>query len=230
MKSTIKNPVGAIASALLLTWLTACGQAQTPATDTKVAAPSAPAAAPAVPPGSILYAAQPTGSKMTIAGTSTIHDWTMVSGIVGGSILADAKFPDSALTDSQAATPAVQVFTPTKSFKSGDKKMDSSMYEYLKEPEFKRMQYRLIELKPKSAPGSTGPLKFEAVGALTVVGVTVTNTMPVTIEKTDGKLKITGTLPLKCTDFKLKPFRFLVLSCGDDLTINFEWLLAAKAP
>ena len=120
---------------------------------------------------------------------------------------------------------------PVRSLKSGNKKMDSSTYDYLKQTEFKNIEYRLLELKPKSAAGATGPLKFDAVGALTIMGITLTNTMPVTIEKTDGKLKVVGSTPVKCTDYGLKPFSFLGLAtCGDDLKISFEWSLAAKAP
>lgn len=250
MKLKILKPTGVFASALLLTLLTACGPAKTPVAETQEAATSAPpatAAAPvaapeaatppaaaavatnATPAGAVVYTAQPSGSKMKIAGTSTLHDWTMESGIIGGSLTADAKFPESALTDPQAAKPTVIAFTPVKSFKSNSKKMDSSTYEYLKEPEFKKIEYKLLELKPKSAAGATGPLQFDAVGALTIVGVTRTNTMPVTIEKTGNKLKIVGSAPVKCTDYKLEPFRFLLISCGDDLTITFEWLLEQKA-
>ena len=47
----------------------------------------------------------------------------------------------------------------------------------------------------------------------------------------DGKLKIIGSTPVKCTDYGLKPFSFLgIATCGDDLKISFEWVLAAKAP
>ena len=115
------------------------------------------------------------------------------------------------------------------------KKMDSVMQENMREPEFKRIEYRLLELKPKSAAGATGALKFDAVGALTITGTTVTNTMPVTIEKVDGKLKIIGSAPIKFTEYKMKAPEIKILgmsaiSVGDDLKITFEWLLAPKAP
>ncbi len=229
MKSRILNPIGTFPGALLLTVLMAFGAAHPSVARAQAAPAAATAAAPAT--ATITYTAQPTGSKMRIEGTAGPKNWAMESGFVSGSVEADPKFPESALTDPKAARPAVQMFTPVKSYKSPNSKtMDSSMYEYLKEPEFKKIEYRLIELKPKSAPGDTGPLKFDAVGALTIVGTTVTNTIPVTIEKTGGKLKIVGNIPLKCTDFKLQPFSFLLFSCGDDLKISFEWLLAAKAP
>ena len=229
MKTKILKPIETFAGVLLLTLLVACGPAKPTAVEAQDTA-AKPAAAPATPAGAILYTALPTGSKMKIEGTSTLHDWTIESSIVAGSLEADAKFPESALTDPKAAKPIVSVSVPVKSLKSNNKRMDTSTYEYLKQPEFKNIEYRLLELKPKSAAGDTGPLKFDAVGALTIVGVTRTNTMPVTIEKKDGKLKIVGSTPVKCTDYGLKPFSYLLISCGDDLKISFEWLLAPKAP
>jgi polyisoprenoid-binding protein YceI len=183
----------------------------------------------------VRYEAQSTGSKMTIAGTSTIHDWTMDSAVIGGSIETDAKFPESALTDAAAARPAVQVFMPVRSFKSYAKKMDQVMQEHMKEPQFKRIEYKLIELKPKSAAGTTGKLAFDATGTMTIAGTTRTNTMPVTIEKVDGtKLKITGTTGLKMTEYGVKPpaptiFGMPTISTGDEVKLTFEWVVAPKA-
>lgn len=225
MKSRILNPIATLTLPLLVTFLVVCG----PACPTVVQAQEA--AKPATTEtGTVSYASQPTGNTMRIDGTSTLHDWSSKSSLIGGSIEADTKFPESALTDPQAARPKVQAYVPVRSLKSGNGKMDSSTYEYLKEPQFKKIEYRLIELKPKSAAGSTGPLKFDAVGALTIIGITLTNTMPVTIEKLDGKLKIVGSTPIKCSDYNLKPYSFLLISCGDDLKLSFEWLLAPKAP
>ena len=110
--------------------------------------------------------------------------------------------------------------------------MDKRMQKEMKEEQFKRIEYKLIELKPKSAAGATGALKFDAVGALTVAGKTRTNTMPVTIEKlADGKLKVTGSTPAKMTDYGIPPPTTLGLFVsGDDVTLKFELLTAPKAP
>jgi polyisoprenoid-binding protein YceI len=77
-------------------------------------------------------------------------------------------------------------------------------------------------------------LQFEAVGALTISGTTKDHTMPVTIQKTDGKMKVTGKSILKMTDFGVKPPAPTILGmptikAGDEITITFEWLTAAKA-
>jgi polyisoprenoid-binding protein YceI len=212
-----------------------------PAAPAPPAAPAVAATTPAQPQaaapaaGVVRYDAQPTGSKAKIEGTSTIHDWSMESSVIGGFMEVDANFPASALTDPNAARPKVEVFLPVRAFKSYAKRMDEVMQEHMEEPKFKRIEYKLIELKPKSAPGTTGPLQFEAVGLLTVHGVTRTNTMPVTIEKLDGKIKVTGKTPLKMTDFGVKPPAPTILGMspiktGDDITVSFEWLTARRTP
>jgi len=179
----------------------------------------------------VRYEAQSTGSKMSIEGTSSLHDWTMDSTMVGGYLEADAKFPESALTDATAAKPVVNVFMPVRSFKSGKSSMDLRMQKEMKEAQFKRIEYKLIELKPTSAAGATGPLKFSATGALTVAGKTLTNTIPVTIEKqADGKLKIAGTTALKMSAYGIPPPTTLGLfTTGDEVKLKFEWLTAPKA-
>ena len=189
--------------------------------------------AAALAEGGVRYEATPTGNKCTIAGTSTVHDWTMDSKIISGFIETDEKFPESALTDAVAAKPKVSVSMPVRSFKSGKAAMDERMQDSMNATKFMKLEYRLIELKPKSKAGATGKLEFEAVGALTIVGNTVTNTMPVTIEKKGTNIIVIGSTPIKMTDYKMKPpvIKLLgieAMSVGDDLKINFEWQLAKK--
>lgn len=183
----------------------------------------------------VRYEAQPNGSKIRIDGTAdmvvTTKTWHMDSILIGGFLDADAKFPESALTDPQAARPTAHVFMPVRSFKSDNgAAMDGRMQKEMKEAQFKRIEYKLLELKPVSPAGSTGALKFEATGVITAIGKPHTNTMPVTIEKlADGKLKINGVAKVKMTDFGLKPPSTLHLfTSGDEVTLTFEWLSAPK--
>ncbi len=209
--------------------------APTPAVAPAAAVEAAPAAETTkLAPGMVRYEALPTGSYSKIEGDSTLHEWKMESKILGGSIEADEKFPESALADAKAAKPVVYSFMPVKSFKSGTKKMDDVMQDSMNATAHPKIEYRLIELKPKSPAGTTGATQFEAIGSLTISGVTITNTMPVTIEKKDGKLKVNGSTPLKLSDFnvtiKLTGIASLMnLKVKDDLKISFEWALAPKA-
>lgn len=201
-------------------------QASAPAGETSAVSPTAT--------GTLArYDAQPAGSKAKIAGTSSVHDWTMESIVIGGFMEVDADFPASAFTNANAARPKAESFMPVRSFKSYAKRMDEVMQEQMDEPKHKRIEYKLIELKPKSASGSTGAFQFEAVGALTVKGMTRTNTMPVTIEKKDGKIKVTATTPLKMTDFGVKPPELTIpilgsITTGDEIKVSIEWQTAAK--
>lgn len=181
--------------------------------------------------GLVRYQAQPAGSTCKIDGTSNIHDWGMEGKLIGGFMDVDANFPDSALTNAQAAKPVVQVTIPVRSLKSPHTTMDARMQKEMDEPNHKQIQYRLIELKPKSAAGSTGVLQFDATGVLTVKGVSRTNTMPVTIQKVDGKIKIAGSMPAKMTDYGVTPPVTLgVFTTGDDIKLSFEWVTAPKTP
>ena len=141
----------------------------------------------------------------------------------------EASFPESALTNTAAAKPVAQVGIPVRTFKSGTATMDTKMQGHMQITKFPKIEYRLIELKPTSPPDATGALKFDAVGVLTITGVAVTNTMPVTIEKKDGKLHVIGSTPVKMSDHGLKPYTFLLISTGDELKITYEWVLAPKA-
>ena len=191
-------------------------------------------AAPAIAQ-TVRYEAQPAGSKVKMEGTSTIHDWTVESTNVAGFIEADSNFPESALKDPKAAKPAVQVSIPVSTLKSYATAMDEVMQDHLNMEKYPRIEYRLIELKPKSAAGATGPLQFDAVGALTVSGTTCTNTMPVTIERMGKtKIKVIGSTPLKMTDFDVVPpapriLGMPLIKTGDDIKISFEWLTEQKA-
>jgi Uncharacterized conserved protein len=181
----------------------------------------------------VRFNSQPKGNKVVVSGDSSIHKWTMESGIIGGTMEVDANFPESALTNPEAAKPTVNVYVPIRTLKSGKATMDERMEETMTASKFPRVEYKLIELKPKSKAGATGALEFDAVGALTIVGKTVTNTMPVTIEKKDGKLKVVGSTPIKLTQFEIKPPVISLpllpdISVYDDLKIDFEWNLAPR--
>jgi polyisoprenoid-binding protein YceI len=183
------------------------------------------------------YSAKPNGSKCEMAGTSSLHDWTMETAIISGSMEVAPGFPEAALTDPAAARPKTTVSMPVSAFKSGKATMDEKMQASMNVTKYRSINYRLIELKPVSKPGDTGPLKFNAVGELTIVGKTVTNTMPVTIEKSTeknlGLLKVVGTADVKMTSHGMEPPRINLpllpdITVGDDLKIKFEWVLTER--
>jgi polyisoprenoid-binding protein YceI len=185
----------------------------------------------------VRFVGQP-GSKVRLEGTSTIHDWTMDGGIIGGFLELDSGFStDPAATDLKPGkvTATASARIPVRSIKSGKTRMDEVMQEHMKEKDFPRIEYRLTEMVLKETPGAGAPLKFDTKGELTVAGVTNKVSMPITMERIDkSKVKIIGSTGLKMSDFKVEPVAIKIpalgsITTGDDVKISFEWITATRA-
>jgi polyisoprenoid-binding protein YceI len=171
------------------------------------------------------------GSTVKIEGTSTIHDWTVEGNSIAGHLEIDPAQLDSAMKEFKDM-PKAEVIIPIRSLKSGKKRMDEVMQEAMHQKDHPKIEYRLIKLALKEAPKlATDPFQFDATGALTISGVTRTNSMPVTLQKVEGKkIRVVGKVPLKMTDFGIKPpapeIALGLIKTGDDITISFDWLTA----
>jgi polyisoprenoid-binding protein YceI len=178
------------------------------------------------------YVAQP-GSKVTIDGTSTLHDWTVEGRIIGGSIEFDSNFESDPTLKSSRTSPKLEAIIPVRSIKSGKKPMDTVMHDAMKAATHTNIVYRLQTMTAKQA--AVGAVtEFDTTGTLTVAGVTKTNQMAVKVEKLDGgKLRFTGSTALKMTDFGIQPpapsVTLGLIKTGDDVKITFEWLTAKAA-
>jgi polyisoprenoid-binding protein YceI len=179
----------------------------------------------------VRYQASP-GSKVKIDGTSTIHDWTVEGGVIGGAIEFESESVlDPAKAPSGEVKAKVEVTIPVRTLLSGKKPMNDIMYETMKVKDHTAIKYTLKEMKAQ--PRKAGePLKFDTKGDLTVAGVTKPIDMVVTLEPQGNKLKATGSKPLKMTDFGMKPPAPAVglglIKTADEVTVTFEWVTARK--
>ncbi|MGV3771316.1 MAG: YceI family protein [Verrucomicrobiales bacterium] len=182
----------------------------------------------------VRYEARP-GSKMKLDGTSTVHDWTVETKIIGGYIefKSDAPLSNDQSADQLKVAPAVEVNIPVKSLKSGKQLMDDVMHDAMKVKDHPKIAYQLKEMTPKADRKAGDPLVFNAKGDLTVAGVTKPVNMDVTLVPEGDKLKAVGTAKIKMTDFGIKPPAPAVglglIKTGDDVTISFEWVTAKAA-
>lgn len=178
------------------------------------------------------YQSRP-GSKVKLEGTSTLHDWAVEGKIIGGFMELDSGFPldPSAKSPPSAKLNAkVEVKIPVTSLLSEKQLMDDVMYEALKEKQHRDILYRLKQISPK-ANAAAGPSQFDAVGELSIAGVSRTNSMAVTIERLDAsRLKVKGATSIKMSDYgvKVQAPLGLPLKTGDDVKITFEWVAAKK--
>jgi polyisoprenoid-binding protein YceI len=174
------------------------------------------------------FAAQP-GSKVRIDGTSTVHDWTVEGGIIGGAMEIDSAFVSDPTKAQPGKVPAnVSAVIPVRSIKSGKSAMDNIMHGALKQQAHPRIEYRLTELKLKETPKSAeGPFVFDSAGELAVAGVTNKVTFPVTMTRTGTSMKTTGTTSVKMTQFGIEPpspkGTFGLIKTGDEVKLTFEW-------
>jgi hypothetical protein len=200
-----------------------------------------PVAAP--PAGDrIRFDAKP-GSRVSIEGTSTIHNWKMVGKIIGGYLETTRAF---ASEPGQQVAPGnvyarVEAFIPVRSLASEkdgkpySTRMDDIAYEKMKEPANKRILYRLGELVLKTAGTSTNTdYSYDSKGELVVAGVTNRIAMPIRVTPLgDDKLKITGNVTVKMTSFGIEPpapaLAGGLIKTGDEVNLSFEWLLGKKA-
>lgn len=185
------------------------------------------------------YRASPRGSKVKIDGSSSIHDWNMTGENIGGYLEVPAGVT---LDPAQAAQPGVkggkvdvsaEVSIPVSSLQSGNHEgMDEVMQEAMDAKDYPRIQYHLTEMTLKEPHAAGTPLEFDTKGDLMVAGVTNKISMPVRIEAAESsKLKVIGSVPLKMTDFKVKPpVKLGVFRTVDDIKISFEWMITPPKP
>ena len=177
------------------------------------------------------YSAKP-GSKVTLDGTSSVHDWTVESMIIGGSMELgfDPWNPPAPGKVQAAVTSTIPVRSLKSKGKLDPKRMEEVMQETMKMQTARNIEYRLTELTLKEAPKTPAePLQFDSKGELSMAGVTNKISMPVTMERLEGnKLKTKGNITLKMTAFGMKPpspkILLGMLSTGDDVKVRFEWL------
>lgn len=178
------------------------------------------------------FEAQP-NSKVKIDGTSTVHDWTVEGGIIGGVMELDSKFVADPTKAQPGPVPAkVEAIIPVRSLKSGKKAMDDIMHAAMKQPRHPRIEYRLTELTLKETPKSAdGPFAFDSKGQLSVAGVTNKVSFPVTMTRSGKTVKTTGTTNVKMTSFGIQPpapkIALGLISTGDDVKLTFEWVTGA---
>jgi hypothetical protein len=183
------------------------------------------------------------GSKMRMEGTSNIHDWQAEGTLIGGFFEIASNFPsEPGLSAPPGKLDAhAEPFIMVRSLKSLEKdgkpysdKMDEVMYEHLKAQENPKIAFHLTDLTLKeSAKSKDAPYVCEAKGELVVGGVTNSITMPVNILPLgDKKLKVSGSVTVKMTDFKIEPpapkIAMGMIKTGDEVKLIFDWMVAQR--
>lgn len=153
---------------------------------------------------------------ITIAGTSTMHDWTMTS----KEVTYQADFELNA-DGTPTKLNTVSVTLPAESLKSGKGAMDNNAYKSLKTDKHKQITFQLTSSKLNGKV-------ITCSGNLTIAGTTKPVDIDVTYEAKNGSLVCKGSRKIKMTDFNVEPpsFMFGSVKTGDEITVTFDVTLS----
>jgi hypothetical protein len=187
----------------------------------------------------VQYRAKPRESKMSIEGTSNVHDWLVEGWIIGGTLRAGPGFT----TDPQLVQPGNldlqgEVMIPVRTLKSVkdgkpyDSRMDDAMYEEMKMAEHPQIRYTLTQLALKElSQNAKDPFLLAAEGELTIAGVTRQISMPIQMRVPDeNSLDFSGAVSLKMSDFGIGPVSRLggLFRTGDEVKLMFRWVVGKR--
>jgi polyisoprenoid-binding protein YceI len=163
--------------------------------------------------------AQSSTSRISISGTSTMHDWTMTS----EKATYDAVFETNPQGVPQQVTSLV-VSVSAQSLKSGKNGMDKNAYAALKTDKHKQITFQL-------ASGKIDGKTIRCQGSLTIAGTT----KQIEVETTytilaDGSIQCKGSKKLAMKDYNVEPpsFMFGSVTTGNEITVSFDVILAPK--
>jgi len=171
------------------------------------------------------------GSKLWIEGTSNLHEWSCKADTLDAAIDVDAAAVAQLATSAPQALKHVQVKVPVRALKCGHGAMDNNLYKALNADKTPNVNYILATFD--AAPGTTkDSFTLHTSGTLEISGKQNPITVDVAADRLpDGSIKATGTVPIRMTDYGIKPPTALFgrLKTGDEVKVHFELTLTAKA-
>ena len=167
-------------------------------------------------------------SKLTLDGSSNIHEWACKSSAFVATVDVDTGFITGAFAKLLNPIGSVAVQIPVKTLKCGHGKMDDNMYKALKAEEFPEIRYALKSYTVDREHATADAFTAKTIGDLTVSGQTIRVEIPITVERSaTGSVRGQGTVNLLMTDFGIKPPTALLgtLRTKNEIKIGFDVLL-----
>lgn len=166
-------------------------------------------------------------AKITIAGTSNVHDYTAttadakVTRVQFGTDVAGATFWEEVQKPGGLA--AFDLAIKADSLKSTKEGLDKNMYKALKTKE-----HALITFSLKRMEGEPGALK--AIGILQIAGVEREVTLPLKTVRKGDDLAVSGELDVLMTDYGIAPPKAMLgmVKADPKIKVTFDVLLATS--
>lgn len=152
------------------------------------------------------------GADLKVAGTSTLHDWEMVSDQAKGE--AKIKLSGNRIE----SVSGLQVSFQVKSLKSGKGQMDDIAHETLKAEKFPVIRFELKEVQQITNN------VIKAAGNLTIAGTTRPVVLTVNYKVNGSTISFSGTHDIKFTDYRVDPPKamFGTIKTGNELKLIMD--------
>jgi polyisoprenoid-binding protein YceI len=159
-------------------------------------------------------------AKITVEGTSNIHDWAIHSekGVV-----------NIVLNENMSAIAMLNFTVPVESLKSESKAMDKNTYKTLKTGKYASISFSASNVAVKQLSGNSYNLTSN--GKLTISGVT----KPVVllakaVVNNDNSITYTGTCLLKMSDYNIEPPSLMLgaIKTGDGIKVTYSVHIQGK--
>jgi polyisoprenoid-binding protein YceI len=160
-------------------------------------------------------------TAMTLSGTSTMHDWTMVA----HQFTCDASFDVSSQNELRGIK-SFALTLPVKNLKAESAGLTKNAYAALKSDKYPNMMFRMSSAKVTSNGNHTG--EITAVGTMTISGTSRPVTLRVlSTTNKDGSISCKGSIPLKMSDYGIKRPSFMLgaMEAGDAMTLTYTLML-----
>lgn len=150
--------------------------------------------------------------EFRVKGTSTIHDWEMISQKVNGSskiTLLNNGIKDITL---------ISMTLPVNTLKSGNNGMDGNAYKALKSKQYPEIRLELTKIQPMNSQS------LKAIGSLTIAGTTQKMEVMVNYSVAGNEILFSGSFPVTFSQFQIDPPTAMLgtIKTGDDLEIFFK--------
>ena len=154
-------------------------------------------------------------SELSVSGTSTLHDWTIVAEEISGS--AKFEISDAQLMGVSDLTIKVKV----EEIKSGKSGMDNNTYKALNSDQHPFISFNLSN---GSASQSGSKYLFSGQGNLTIAGTKKPINLKATCDLAGNSVVCEGSYAMKMTDFNVDPptAMFGTIKTGNEITIDFK--------
>lgn len=156
-------------------------------------------------------------SKLTVFGTSNLHDWDIVAKAMSGK--ANFNFESNVLKDIESLDFSVE----SEQLLSGKSGMDSNTFKALNSKKYKTINYKLTRIV-KITKVSANTYTIEAQGDLTIAGTTKNITQVFTAVVSGKKVVLSGKTKITMTQYKITPptALFGTIKTGPDVTVDFK--------